>query len=441
METEEDLHDEYRSDKPQYVMFKENVIALTFVRLFGLLSMVASGFIIRDIAKKLAHRSGSFLKRVSLTQSILIVLSASDFSAAFIVQFVSSWMGESIDWRLFIYLSSFHCILSNKFVMNIVPHHSKLLGSTGSQQSCVAQGFLSALFYSLSVFSNASLAVAYCLIVRKGWGDKDENKNRLPFILIPIVFAIVFAVIPLFGQNYNYNGGYSCFISGDPPGCEIDPTTCNRGANARIMMVVTGIVPYYISLVIIVVAVTLLIHAVFVQEKRMDRYNRGGPSRKMTLESCWQGIFYIGSFLIAWTPWFIFSIREVNDQNISKIAYYTMLMITPLHGVINSTVYFRPRYLAKRGRHPTDSRCSSLMQVLNIKCCCNRKTKQEADGKSPIATKQPAADQEAEIGRKEEIEEFNEADDTPIIINPEMAKDVEQTEREEKVESISYCSN
>jgi hypothetical protein len=46
---------------------------------------------------------------VSLTQSILIVLSASDFFAAFIVQFVSSWMGESIDWRHIIdaYLCSF----------------------------------------------------------------------------------------------------------------------------------------------------------------------------------------------------------------------------------------------------------------------------------------------------------------------------------------------
>ena len=107
METEEDLHDEYRYDKPQYVMFKENAIALTFVRLFGLLSMIASGFIIRDIAKKLAHRSGTFLKRVSLTQSILIVLSASDFFAAFIVQFVSSWMGESIEVIDDVYLSPF----------------------------------------------------------------------------------------------------------------------------------------------------------------------------------------------------------------------------------------------------------------------------------------------------------------------------------------------
>lgn len=301
---------------------------------------------------------------------------------------------------------------------NIVPHHSRLLGSTGSQASCVAQGFLSSLFYSLSGFSNASLAVAYCLIVRRGWGDKDENRNRLPFTLIPIVFAIAFAVIPLFGQNYNYNGGYSCFISGDPPGCELDPPTCNRGANARIMTIVTGLIPYYISLFIIVVAVILLIHAVFVQEKRMDRYNRGAPpSRKMTMESCWQGIFYIGSFLVSWTPWFIFATSEVNNKNISKVAYYAMLMITPLHGVINSTVYFRPRYLAERGRHPTDSRCSSLMQVLNIKCCCNRKSMQEANAKSSTGTKQPVADQEAETERKEEIEEINEADDTPIMID------------------------
>ena len=50
---------------------------------------------------------------------------------------------------------------------------------------------------------------------------------------------------------------------------------------------------------------------------------------------------------------------------------------------------------------------------------------QEADGKSPIATKQPTADQEAETERKEEIEEVNEVNDTPIIINPEMAKDVD----------------
>ena len=94
----------------------------------------------------------------------------------------------------------------------MVPHHSKLLGPIGSEKSCVAQGFLSNFFYSLSCLSNASLAVAYCMIVRCGWNDKDKSKVRLPFVLIPFLISTVLAVAPLFGMNYNYNGGYSCYI-------------------------------------------------------------------------------------------------------------------------------------------------------------------------------------------------------------------------------------
>jgi hypothetical protein len=56
-----------------------NIYALTIVRLFGLFSMIGSGFIIRDIARKLYSRPGAFLQKVSLTQSILIVLSIGDF--------------------------------------------------------------------------------------------------------------------------------------------------------------------------------------------------------------------------------------------------------------------------------------------------------------------------------------------------------------------------
>lgn len=94
----------------------------------------------------------------------------------------------------------------------MVPHRSHLMGQVGSQASCVAQGIMSNFFYSLSALSNASLAVAYCMIVRCGWRDKDGSAVRLPFTLIPILTSIVAAVAPLFGQNYNYNGGYSCYI-------------------------------------------------------------------------------------------------------------------------------------------------------------------------------------------------------------------------------------
>jgi hypothetical protein len=58
-----------------------NVTLLTLIRLFGLFSMIASGFLFRDISRKLAQKSSSgiFLTRISLTQSVLIVLSLGDF--------------------------------------------------------------------------------------------------------------------------------------------------------------------------------------------------------------------------------------------------------------------------------------------------------------------------------------------------------------------------
>ena len=59
--------------------YHENVVSLTLVRLFGLFTMVASGLLVNDIALKLYRRRGPFLQKVSLTQSVLIVLSISDF--------------------------------------------------------------------------------------------------------------------------------------------------------------------------------------------------------------------------------------------------------------------------------------------------------------------------------------------------------------------------
>lgn len=61
--------------------FQQNVVALTWIRLFGLVSMIASGLIVTNIALKLYSRRGPFLQKVSLTQSILIVLAIGDFFA------------------------------------------------------------------------------------------------------------------------------------------------------------------------------------------------------------------------------------------------------------------------------------------------------------------------------------------------------------------------
>eukprot|EP00986_Skeletonema_menzelii_P012434 scaffold6867_cov159-Skeletonema_menzelii.AAC.5 len=350
-------------------------------------------------------------------------------------------LDSAINWRL-LWVSAKSSEVKKAFFVQVistlmVPHRSHLMGQVGSQASCVAQGIMSNFFYSLSALSNASLAVAYCMIVRCGWRDKDGSAVRLPFTLIPILTSIVAAVAPLFGQNYNYNGGYSCYIStntlttcfipweqsGAPPGCEFDPNpykTCERGAQARMMLLITGLLPALIAFFTVTVAVVLLIHAVLEQERRMDRYQRSGRSRKMTMESFYQGVFYIGAFAISWTPWLVFGFREITYVGISMVSYYVMLAATPLHGVLNALVYFRPRLKAERERNPNDSRCKSLMRILHIKCCCNRKSKQGNDD-TAIITTNPAED--AEMGNEKE----NSVDGDPkaTTTDSEKAQDAE----------------
>lgn len=166
------------------------------------------------------------------------------------------------------------------------------------------------------------------------------------------------------------------------------------------MLLVTGLLPPLIAFFVVTVAVMLLIHAVLVQERRMDQYQRTGRNRKTTMESFYQGIFYIGAFAISWTPWLVFGFKEYTLKEINVISYYAVLVIFPLHGVLNAVVYFRPRLKAERKRNPTDSVCKSLMQVLHIKCCCNRKPK-EGTGDTAIIRSDPQAE-DAEIGNEKE---------------------------------------
>lgn len=186
------------------------------------------------------------------------------------------------------------------------------------------------------------------------------------------------------------------------------------------MLLITGLLPALIAFFTVTVAVVLLIHAVLEQERRMDRYQRSGRSRKMTMESFYQGVFYIGAFAISWTPWLVFGFREITYVGISMVSYYVMLAATPLHGVLNAIVYFRPRLKAERERNPNDSRCKSLMWILHIKCCCNRKSKQGNDD-TAIITTNPAED--AEMGNEKE----NSVDGDPkaTTTDSEKAQDAE----------------
>ena len=146
------------------------------------------------------------------------------------------------------------------------------------------------------------------------------------------------------------------------------------------------------------------------------------------MESFQQGMFYIGAFAISWIPWLVFGFMEYTVHHIHISSYYAALVITPLQGVLNAAVYFRPRLKAERERNPTDSVCKSLMHVLHIKYCCNRKPKKGTGDTAMISTDPQAED--AEIGNEKESPSGGDLKTTTIKL--EAAQD-EEIKSEKKV--------
>lgn len=140
---------------------------IIFIKVLGLLSMVASTFILRDVYRKLRKVSASthglsWRTKVSLTQSVLFCLSVGDFFSWVPISFIR-WVIELLFAALrrsnilFVLASSFFVQFLSTWM---VPSSAPVEMANGSVTSCTVQAYFGYLFYGLSAFSNASLAAS-----------------------------------------------------------------------------------------------------------------------------------------------------------------------------------------------------------------------------------------------------------------------------------------
>ncbi len=162
--------------------------------------------------------------------------------------------------------------------------------------------------------------------------------------MLPTVCAAIISVVPLFGYNYNYNGIFFCDIAGSPVWCNYpseDGGECVRGAESEQLLLYVGVVPFMVAFAIIISSVALLIHSVLKQERRMDRFQRGGaagmpPRRKMTTQATRQGIYYVGAFGLCWIPWYI------CEYNIFRVVVH-LVCSEPPHSPRHCTQYMQTK--------------------------------------------------------------------------------------------------
>ncbi|KAL7527032.1 hypothetical protein ACHAWF_002008 [Thalassiosira exigua] len=328
----------------------------------GTLSMVASTFIVRDVA--LRWRSSR--RSVPLTSAVVGCISVADWLYAFFGAFLSTWMAPS---------DSGHYLAS------------------GNARTCAAQGFIVTLTVGASMSYYAALMLLYWLIVRFRWTDGDMGGLglQLSFTLPPFIIALCVAIPPLFlgGGMYNDSGIFACFLAPYPLDCEDNPEVdCVRGEGAWEYW--EGFWLYnLVCNVIIVASVCLLICTVLKQERTTDKYLVKGQKkmRESTMATFWQGMRYMGAFMLSYLSLYIFSFYRLRRLVPPAPFVYIHLVLIPLLGFFNSFVYFHPSYKKYRERNPGEGWIRGLAHVLHIDldCCKNavsRRRIESADGQS-----------------------------------------------------------
>merc|ERR1712087_1087416 len=95
----------------------------------------------------------------------------------------------------------------------------------------------------------------------------------------------------------------------------------------------------------------------------------------MTKQAASQGLWFIGVYGFVWIPYYAFQLMDYSPRAKVPLWLGVLHLITmPMQGMLNSFVFFRPKYLADRESYPNDTRVGSLSRVLRIpmiqcKCC------------------------------------------------------------------------
>lgn len=319
--------------------------AIAIIPKFGAtLSIISSGFLARHISKK-------GLRDVSLQSIMMFFISIMDIIGSFFGNFLSTWM-----------------------VPSDLPRGYGAPFAAGNMATCEAQGFFVVMSRVYFAIAYTELAALYWLIVHRGWSKEATKKMRirLAFLLPPPIIALGIAIPPLFFEMYNV-GIYNCSVNPYPYDCDdIQDKECTRGRYATQYQV--GLFASSLTCnVAIIIFMCMLVHVVYSQERKGDRYLFKGQekNRAQTRKTAWQGVRYALVFTADHFSLYLFVGFAISPTPLTEsggylaVAFLTVLLV-PLLGFFNALVYFHPRYSSQREQNPNESRMHCICRVLDI---------------------------------------------------------------------------
>ncbi|GKY92089.1 hypothetical protein MPSEU_000180300 [Mayamaea pseudoterrestris] len=340
-------------------------------KISGLLSMLGSGYIVRDCLRQL--KSGERGRGGTVTTS-----------------------SGHIYQRLMIGMSISDMIMSFGFVLStlLAPKDTpNMWGNIGNTQSCTFSGMFN-LFGVTPTLYNGSLSIYYLLRIRNGWTQSQLQNVEKWLHGIPWIWGISVVIASLALKLLN-SGLFECWLAPFPQGCvssykatEDNPGTCTRGDNIELYQWGFDTIPKLMSIFIVTINMYLTWYSIYQQEKQTLRFSMGSmaarreseyaadtdsnedgdgkparrsirrpsqarrPSQVIKLSVAQrlarQSYFYVGALYVTYIPVVTARINEAVTGFVHWEMLYTICLLVPLQGFWNAFVYLRPRYLQYR---------------------------------------------------------------------------------------------
>jgi hypothetical protein len=254
----------------------------------------------------------------------------------------------------------------------------------GNQATCIAQGFLFQLFTFAILYYSTSLAIYFALSINPKVSNNTIKYRCEPFLHgIPILLAVVPAFVGLLLGMYNPTAyEQQCHLGVYPLGCDEggDYSTCTRGKNSRLLLLVCiGIC--WVCFLIIICCMMYIIVLTWSQQRKMEsRYGptctptdssrnstqRNPSSSKQNLKRiATQAILYILVVFLTWSWSFVTAIVFRRADNIKYAFLVLEKLFFPLQGLLNLFIYIRPRFVDIRRKNPTTSRWKAITIILS----------------------------------------------------------------------------
>jgi hypothetical protein len=259
------------------------------------------------------------------------------------------------------------------------PKDTGIYGAFGNETSCSAMAATFSFVFVVCMGYNGALAVFYNISIHTKWTGRVFSRRVEPWLhIVPVVYALTGAIVGLSTNMFATHDIFLyCWAAPAPYGCRYeDDESCVDGNNLRAVFVfVAGLVELNLLSIMKAVCTFSLYYTVSKQERLMQaKYhaNKGGSTiaRETGIQALLFGISCIIpnglTLIVRIIDLFFWQAEIVKSVGFFWLAMFSQFMF-PMHGVVNTVCYFRPKIKERQRRVKDESVFHSLLVLLEFR--------------------------------------------------------------------------